>query len=151
MDEFNQGPMGAAPMGGAPSGAIAQKVKTPATALMVVGGLYVLLGLCGLGSNIFMMVAGQAEQLVADPQMQQILAQQSGVSGILGAFLGLALGAAQIFGGMQMKNMQNHTLAIVGAVAACLPCSICCIFGLPVGIWAIVTLLDDQVKAAFTS
>jgi hypothetical protein len=36
---------------------------------------------------------------------------------------------------------------------AALPCCIglpCCCFGLPVGIWAIVSMQDDQVKAAFS-
>jgi hypothetical protein len=34
---------------------------------------------------------------------------------------------------------------------AMLPCctGLCCCLALPVGIWAIITMQDDQVKAAF--
>jgi hypothetical protein len=151
MDQFDDGAIGSAPIGGAPSGAAARRVNGPATAMMVVGGLYIVLGLCGIASNIFVMTVGQSEQFVADPQVAQAIQQQSGISAFVGLFLAFALGAVQIFGGMQMKKLQNHTLAIVGAIAGIIPCSICCVFGLPVGVWALVTLLDEQVKAAFSS
>jgi hypothetical protein len=40
---------------------------------------------------------------------------------------------------------------MAGAVAAIVPCSICCILGLPMGIWAIIVLIDQDVKHSFVS
>ena len=30
-----------------------------------------------------------------------------------------------------------------------LPCSVCCLLGLPMGIWALIVLLDNDVKQVF--
>jgi hypothetical protein len=61
----------------------------------------------------------------------------------------LALGAFTIYAGWQMYRLQNWGLSMAGAIAAMLPCSICCVLGLPIGIWAVLVLLDNDVKAAF--
>lgn len=143
MDQFEQ-----APMGGMSSHA-RDKVQTPALILMVIGGLYLLMNICGLGGNILGMAGVIDQSMYADPQMQQLASSSNGVAGLIGSFLGLALGGLMVYGGMQMKNLQNYNLAMAGAIAGMIPCTVCCIFGLPAGIYAIVTLNDDQVKAAF--
>ena len=38
---------------------------------------------------------------------------------------------------------------MAGAIVAMLPCSGCCLLGLPIGIWAIIVLIDSDVKRAF--
>lgn len=148
MDQFEQ-----APMGGGMGADVRDKVQVPAIILMVIGGFYILMNLCGLGGNILGMtgVLDQTQQMAADPQMQQFANMSSGVGGIIGSFLGMALGGLMVYGGLQMKNLENYPLAMAGAIAGMIPCTLCCLLGLPAGIFALVTLLDDRVKASFTS
>jgi hypothetical protein len=54
-------------------------------------------------------------------------------------------------GATRMARLQSWGLSLAAAIAALLPCSCCCILGLPLGIWAIVILAKPDVKAAFTS
>jgi hypothetical protein len=56
-----------------------------------------------------------------------------------------------LLGGVKMLSLSGRGLAITGSVLAMIPCvnSLCCILGLPVGIWALVVLSNPEVKAAF--
>ena len=56
-----------------------------------------------------------------------------------------------ILAGLRLRSGRSAALVYVGAVMAMLPCcaGYCCCFGLPLGIWAIVTMQDEQVKVAF--
>lgn len=89
---------------------------------------------------------------------EQLVHVMSGAMGLVSALVGTALSAFIIYGGMQMKALRSWPVAIAAAIAAILswfPCiSPCCclgIFGVPVGIWALIVLMDAEVKAAFTS
>jgi hypothetical protein len=42
-------------------------------------------------------------------------------------------------------------MAMTAAILAIVPCSCCCILNMPFGIWSLVVLLNEQVKAAFRS
>ncbi len=37
--------------------------------------------------------------------------------------------------------------SVIGMIPCCTSC--CCLVGLPVGIWSLMTLMDNDVKAAF--
>ena len=55
-----------------------------------------------------------------------------------------------LYGGLQMKKMQNYSLAMGASIVAMIPCiSPCCLVGLPIGIWALVVLNKPEVKSAF--
>ena len=57
-----------------------------------------------------------------------------------------------IFGAVQMKSMQSYSMAMTATILTLIPCnSMCCLVQLPLGIWALVTLLDNDVKDAFRS
>ena len=70
-------------------------------------------------------------------------------SGLFGAIFGLCLGGVILFGAMKMNKLQNYGMAMAGTIAAMLPCTLCCIIGLPLGIWSLVVLMKPEVKAAF--
>lgn len=56
------------------------------------------------------------------------------------------------FGGVRMRAFQSYGLAIAGSVLALLPCispTACCGLGVAAGIWSLVVLASDQVRAAF--
>jgi hypothetical protein len=56
------------------------------------------------------------------------------------------------FGGLRLRSVRSAGLVYTGAVLAMIPCCVgwcCCWFGIPIGIWVIMTMQDEQVKAAF--
>jgi hypothetical protein len=63
--------------------------------------------------------------------------------------ISLALSAFVTYAGWQMRQLRGWGLSMAGAIAAIIPCSGCCILGLPIGIWAIVVLIDADIKRAF--
>jgi hypothetical protein len=163
------------PLGKGPGGDVslaASKVSGPATGLIVVGVIYVLMALFGLVNSTRTMMAGpadieaqmteeqrqQLEELKSqgvDPQMIMKIAQTAG--GPIGMALSLVnvvVAGAVIIGGQKMKNLQSRGLAMTAAILAMIPCltpSLCCVIGLPIGIWAITALNDPNVKSAFAS
>jgi hypothetical protein len=55
-------------------------------------------------------------------------------------------------GAGKMKRLESYGFAMAVSIIAMIPCiSPCCLIGLPMGIWALVVLLDPNVKAAFRS
>ncbi len=69
-----------------------------------------------------------------------------------GTVLGLVLSVLMLVGGVTMKSQSSYGLAMTGAVCAIIPCvngCICC--AMPVGIWALMVLVDPNVKAAFSA
>ena len=55
------------------------------------------------------------------------------------------------FAGMKLRSLQSPGIVYAGSILAAIPCCAggCCCLGLPVGIWAIVVMQDEEVKAAF--
>ena len=120
----------------------ATRVSAPAIGLMVAGGLSLAFTLFYI---VIISIAGVAA--IADEQTADAL---PGVGIMIGvAVIKLALDALTIYGAWQMRTLQNWGLSMTSAIVAMLPCSICCILGLPIGIWAIVVLIDSDVKRAF--
>ncbi|MDP8924982.1 MAG: hypothetical protein M3O34_19215 [Chloroflexota bacterium] len=50
-----------------------------------------------------------------------------------------------------MRALRSWGVAMAGAILAIVPCGPCCLLGLPFGIWAILVLIDDEVKQAFAT
>jgi hypothetical protein len=55
-----------------------------------------------------------------------------------------------IAGGISLIKRQVYPLAMTGAIVGMVPCTnCCCLFSLPIGIWALVVLSKPEVKDAF--
>jgi len=66
------------------------------------------------------------------------------------SIIGILMSALILLGGIKMKNLENHGLAMTASIVAMIPCiSPCCLIGLPIGIWAVVVLSKPEVKNAF--
>jgi len=123
-------------------------VKGPAMALMIISAigialyvLVILIFLLGFGPNLSHL----------SPEMRRVLIANQGVLGILRALFGLAMNGAILYGAIKMLRLQGHTFAIVTCILAMLPCSCCCLFGMPFGIWGLVVLNKPEVKSQFTN
>ena len=63
----------------------------------------------------------------------------------------MSLNGLVLYGAIQMKSLKSYGLSMTAAILAMIPCvtSICCVLGIPFGIWAIVALNDPRVKSSF--
>jgi cobalamin synthase len=153
-----------------PNPMLESKINGPATGLIVYGVISAILAfgnaaLCVLtifGANPmannqqqqFEEMQGQmpAEQAEFVKTMATVSNMFSGPIGAVTNTAVLIVGIFTVLAAMKMKKFQGHTGALVFSVLACIPCtSGCCLLGLPIGIWAIVVLVNSEVKAAFTS
>jgi hypothetical protein len=74
--------------------------------------------------------------------------------GYTGGALGLLTSLLILLGGIQMLRMRSYGLALFSAILAAVPClsgSACCCLGEGIGIWALVVLLNPEVRAAFAA
>lgn len=73
--------------------------------------------------------------------------------GMLLPVFGLLIDAVIIYGAVRMKNLSSYSWAVAAAVLALIPClsSPCCAVGVPFGLWALLVLLDKDVRAAFSA
>jgi hypothetical protein len=145
------------------------RVQVPAIALIVAGILNVL----GVGWGFFnvamttLVPANQFHQQMLDiyqsfPQMQAELSKRSpdelkNQSMIVGwgwVGLGLLSTVLTIAGAVRMLALKNYALGICGAISAAIPCISCvgcCGIGEIIGIWALVVLLNAEVRDGFLS
>jgi hypothetical protein len=119
------------------------------TSLAAVGGMTLLASLAWLVISAFF-----APPPVAPPPDAPDAARRAFAVGYyFGAYgpgtVGTALGIIVLAGGVQLARRRTYPLAVLGAVAAMLPCSCGFVLGLPIGIWALVVLWNPQVRAAF--
>lgn len=141
-------------------------VRRPAMVMLLVGcvGLVTNLFTAGVGClgelvpSLGLKSDGGYGQsaLVATPYMDahvvQERAQAERSSFVLGvvAILGAALASAvSIWSAYSMLHLRNYWLAMAGTLALMPGSCLCCLTGVPVGIWSIVVLLKPEVAAAF--
>lgn len=155
--------------GGGRLAAARGRVKVPAILLIVLGGLGVMFGglnmiqLNQLPAQLDEAAAQQADKLDRDPnltadQKQQQKQMMDDIIGFMKKLLPpmfvaqLVLSLVIVAGGVQMFRLAGRGLPITASVLAMIPVlSWCCLLGLPVGIWALVVLLNADVKAAFAA
>jgi hypothetical protein len=138
--------------GGGPNRGLAmQKVNAPAIALIVMAGI----GILGQLISLVLRMLGTGMSMMSMPGSgsdgsEQLAAMMSGTLGVVAGILGILVGGFIIFAAMKMRALQSWPLALAASVVAMLPClSPCCCLGLPIGIWSLVVLLDNNVKASF--
>lgn len=63
--------------------------------------------------------------------------------------MGLIANLLVIVGAMKMRSLSGYPLALTGAIAGIIPVGGCCCLTMPLGIWALVVLVNQDVKRAF--
>jgi phage FluMu protein Com len=132
----------------------AQKISGPAIALIITGLLSILahLGLAGFYAVvIYMALNGQVPVNQGFPQQDPAQVALGGGVIVAGAIIRALLDIVVLIGAVKMKNLRSYPFAMAAAIIAVIPCSLCCVLGLPFGIWAIMVLSDGSVKSAFRS
>jgi predicted Ser/Thr protein kinase len=124
----------AIPLEHADEEAIRQQVKLPAIGLLVTG----IINWIGITAGVLFMAKSQAAQIYSIPEAALWL-----VAVIAIFFSGLIFFAA-----FKMMRLEAYPWAIAGSILAMIttPGNI---IGLPIGVWALVVLSNDEVKGAF--
>jgi hypothetical protein len=119
-----------------------EKVVAPAIAMMIVN-------LIGAVFCVFAAVVTALGAAFGDRSMPgaEVVGQTVAVIVVFGMAI-VAIVAA--VGAWKMKNLQSYGFAMTACCLSMIPCyNTCCILGLPFGIWGLVVLLQEDVKAAF--
>ena len=142
--------MGSEIYGGPNRAMAAAKVNAPAIGLMATAGIGILLQLLSLVLNVLCTGINMASMAGQSGTPAAVANLMGGTMGVIGSIMGILIGGLIFFGAMKMRQLNNWGLALASSILAMIPClSPCCCLGLPIGIWALVVLLDNNVKASF--
>jgi hypothetical protein len=110
-----------------------------------------LLSVVGLGNSIVMMVSPPAPIAAQelDPETQASMERGRTVAMMAGSPIVLIIYLVAAVGPVSMLMLQQRPVAIIGTVAAMLPCSFVFVVAIPFGIWALIALSSPVVKLAF--
>lgn len=126
------------------------KVLLPAIALIVIGGLGLLMSIYSAFSAVFL------DPPPIDPNAPEWMRSfQEGAHGPVAATIQsifILINIVIMAGGAMMTQQKNWVFALVACILATLNFgNCCCILGLPVGIWGIIILSMADVKQQFDS
>ncbi|MGL6097170.1 MAG: MJ0042-type zinc finger domain-containing protein [Fimbriiglobus sp.] len=68
---------------------------------------------------------------------------------MIGAGAAILMTPIAFVGAIQMLRMKSYGFAMTAAVLSVIPCTGCCCLNMPMGIWAVVVLVDPVVRRAF--
>ena len=143
-----------------------QRVATPGTLLLVAGLIGVLVQLLSIGliagkpTAIYDFFVQMVENQPPGPNKQKMLndlkAQENQMRldtpvNIASSVLGLILNILTVIGGAKMRSLSGYGISVTGAIAGIIPVGGCCCLTLPIGIWALVVLMNVDVKAGFAA
>ncbi len=127
-------------------------VAAPATGLIVAGSLGLVASLLAFGVAVF---SGLVATGAFGPGLKGMDRNDEAMMmvnvvyySVIGA-LNLVLSVLILFGAIRMKNLQSYGWAMAACICGIIPCSGCCLLGMPFGIWGLVMLSRPEVKEAF--
>jgi len=122
---------------------VRHRVWVPAVGLLVAGGINCLavvgLVLAGFSSLLAKSFSGQLARFEFLPGAARVA--------VLVVTVGYAV--LVVLGGWNLMQLRSRRLALWGSVLALFPFSAGSVVGLPMGIWALIVMRNEQVKAAF--
>jgi hypothetical protein len=133
---------------GASRAAAAERTKLPAIFLLIVVSLSFLYHVVNLG---FYLAGAQPMMLPQAQNPAEELGQKIGmaVGGVLG-FVFVIADLVVLWSAICLLRARSYGMALTGSILAVIPClSPCCFLGIPFGIWSLVVLNDETVKAGF--
>ena len=155
-----------------------RRVQLPAIFLIVLGVLNLLLALYWVTSTVWttltparalaeqqQRVVEMADKMFPGYGIKDTFAQQMAnrtpeqmktqavVTGCLASAILLLTALLPLIGGVRMLKLRSFGLAVVSAIAVAIPCTslsgCLCLVGQIVGVWALVVLLNPDVRSAF--
>ena len=131
-----------------PVSAAAGRVSGPAIALLIAGVLWTGFATLNWVGSFAQNNAQPPPMFQQNPEFKRHFEAGMKAAPLIGWFF-IVMGLLIIAGAVQMLRRRAYPLALTGTIIAMLPCSPCCVLGLPFGIWSLVVLLDPEVKKLF--
>jgi hypothetical protein len=131
-----------------PSSSALEQVNGPGIGLIVTGALGIVFTL----GRMAMMLAGigLGAMQSSSSDAEKMFAGMMGTFGVAFGVIGLIGGLIVLYGGIKMRKLESYGLCMTASILAMIPClSVCCIIGLPIGIWSLVVLSKPEVKNFF--
>ncbi len=129
---------------------VRRRLQLPAIGLIVVGALNLLSALVLLLGRLVSVVKGR-EPVITDEDRR--LGYMFAIMFFpIVSLISIATSPIIIFGGIQMLRARRYSIALWAAILALIPLtSVCCIPGIPIGIWALIVLRHPEVRGGFES
>jgi hypothetical protein len=127
-----------------------ERLKLPATGLIVVGVVNITIGVLGVLQMLLRLTRGEpSSSTISDPDQRLGYMVGFFVWPILMS-LGALVAPLVIYGGVQMYAAKRYSAARLAALLAMIPVTSCCfVAGIPIGLWAFFVLRLPEVRAAF--
>ena len=129
-------------------GDVRHKVRGPGVALMVVGWIGVVVSIGTIVIAVAILVALANDPLPPRGDDRAVLGTVLGICGLTS----LAACVIVAIGGQRMRECRSWGLSLTAAILAMsslLLLSLCSLFVVPFGIWALVVLVQPEVKREF--
>ncbi len=127
---------------------VRSRLQSPAIGLIIVGALNALSGLVLILGRVVSIVKGR-EPVITDED-RRLGYMLAGIFFPIVSLISIAASPIIIFGGVQMLGARRYSIALWAAILALIPLtSVCCVPGIPIGIWALIVLRHPEVRARF--
>jgi len=125
-----------------------EKVKWPAILLMITAGITLVLEIYNVAS-LLLGKGPDLSSLEGIEGLEWLVSLFNGPAFMIFGLFVMGIASLIFWGALKMKSLGSYGLAVTAAILALIPCfsSFCIAF--PFGVWALIVLLDAEVKAAF--
>lgn len=128
----------------------AEKVTIPAIFMMILGAIGLLLAIAN-AAYVFSGAADDEPNAFGGPQDPNMKNDPAYIAGqVIATVVTIGWGLLVFLGGLQMKKLSSRGFVMFSSILVMLPCNWCCVIGIPLGIWALVVMNDDDVKRSFS-
>ena len=129
---------------------VRRRLQLPASGLIIIGALNAMSGVILILGRLASLVSGPERQITDDARRLGYMT--ASIFFPLVSLISILAAPVIIYGGIQMLKARRYSTALLAAILAVIPLSsVCCIPGIPIGIWALIVLRDPEVKAVFES
>lgn len=127
---------------------VKSRLQWPAIGLIIVGVLNASSGLVLILGRIASIVKGR-EPVITDED-RRLGYMFAIILFPIVSLISIVASPIIVFGGIQMLRARRYSVALWAAILALIPVtSLCCIPGIPIGIWALIVLRHPEVRAGF--
>ena len=129
---------------------VRRKLQLPASGLIAIGALNAMSGVVLILGRLASLVSGPERQIT--DEARRLGYMTASIFFPLVSLISILAAPVIIYGGVQMLKSRRYSIALLAAILAVIPLSsICCIPGIPIGIWALIVLRDPTVRHSFES
>ncbi len=127
---------------------VIRRLRAPGIALIVLGTLNALTAVVLILGRLINVIKG-TDRVITD-EARRLGYETANVFFPLVSLISLAAAPIIVFGGVQMLRGRRYPIALMAAILALIPLSsVCCIAGIPLGLWALIVLRQPEVKSFF--